>query len=353
MKTINEYILHELNHNESPQPVVTIVADLNYDYIYNCPHLKSGKEVIISDFSRYLAGAGGYAACGLAKLGAEVFLLTELGKDEEGESLYSEITTFGVQRDGIKLVENKKSPFTLIFTEEEEQKPRQVATFPGTSKDFSIDAMDYKKHVARSGLVYSCNYFILRRLREEIRFVFKFAKNNNILTSYDANAGDGWDDEKTLSTLKNSIYPLTDIVFLNESEAFYLTKIGDPVKSIRRINPGSITVVVKLGARGVLIRHRESVYSITGFALKEKARDTIGAGDSFQAAFIYFYLRKFPIELCGILGAANAASTVMFKGGTGGQCSVRELIKFVNNYKIFDLGGGDISVQPITYSRKG
>ena len=89
------------------------------------------------------------------------------------------------------------------------------------------------------------------------------------------------------------------------------------------------------------------MYSTTAFGLNEKAVDTIGAGDSFQAAFIYFYLRKFPIELCGILGAANAASTVMFKGGTGGQCDVQELIKFIKNYKIFDMGDGDISIQPV------
>jgi sugar/nucleoside kinase (ribokinase family) len=345
MKNIDDYILHELNSNVSPRPVVTIVADLNYDYIYNCPHLESGREVMISDFDRYLAGAGGYVACGLAKLGADVYLLTELGKDEEGESLYSDIVAFGVKRDGIKLVKNKKSPFTLIFTEEEEQKPRQVATFPGTSKNFSIDAVDYKKFTAMSDLVYSCNYFILQRLREEIRFVFKYAGSRNVLTAYDANAGDGWDDEKALDTLKNRIYPLTDIVFLNESEACYLTKVADPVKSIRDINPRAVTVVIKLGARGVLIRHRNRLYSVDAFGLKEKVRDTIGAGDSFQAAFIYFYLRKFPIELCGILSAANAASTVMFKGGTGGQCTVQELVKFIKYYRIFDAGGGNIKVQ--------
>ena len=110
-----------------------------------------------------------------------------------------------------------------------------------------------------------------------------------------------------------------------------------------------ITVVIKLGARGVLIRHRDKIYSVSAFQLKEKAKDTIGAGDSFQAAFIYFYLRKFPIELCGILGAANAASTVMFKGGTEGQCNVQNLVKFIKYYQIFDMGGGEIKVQHRSY----
>lgn len=345
MKNITEYILYEMEHNNTPEPVVTVVADLNYDYIYNSNPLESGKEVIISDFTRNLAGAGGLVSCGIAKLGAEAFLLTELGEDDEGKLLFEEISGFGVKRDGIKLVKNKKSPFTLIFTEEKEETPRQAATYPGTSKDFSIDAVDYKNYVARSDLVYSCNYFILQRLREEIRFVFKFAKNENVFTSYDANAGDGWENKKNLETLKNRIYPLTDIVFLNEREAYFLTGTEDPVKGIRRASPGSITVVIKLGGRGVLMRHRDKLYSITAFPLREKVRDTIGAGDAFQAAFLYFYLRKFPIEMCAVLGAANAASTVIHKGGTSGQRGYKDLIKLINYYQILDMGGGSISIQ--------
>jgi len=345
MKNITEYILFEMEHNNTPEPAVTVVADLNYDYIYNSGPLESGKEVIISDFTKNLAGAGGLVSCGLAKLGAVVYLLTELGEDDEGKLLFEEISGFGVNMNVIKLVKNKKSPFTLIFTEEKEEMPRQVATYPGTSKDFSIDAVDYKKYIVRSDLAYSCNYFILRRLQEEIRFVFKFAKNENVFTSYDANAGDGWENEKSLTTLKNRIYPLTDIVFLNEREAYFLTRTEDPVKGIRRVSPESITVVIKLGGRGVLIRHRDKLYSIRAFPMREKIRDTIGAGDAFQAAFLYFYLRKFPVEICGILGAANAASTVIHRGGTSGQCGYKDLIKLIKYYQILDMGGGRISIE--------
>jgi sugar/nucleoside kinase (ribokinase family) len=345
MKNITEYVLHELTHNNSPEPMVTVLGDLNFDYIYTSPPLQGGKEVIITSFVKNLAGAGGYVSCGLAKLGAGVYLLTALGDDEDGKSLYNEIAGFGVNRDGIRLVRGGKSPFTLIFASEKERTPRQVATFLGTSQNFSIDSVDYKEYTAKSNLVYSCNYFLLRRLKEEIRFVFKYAKEKNVFTSYDANAGDGWDNERALATLKNSIYPLTDIIFLNESEAYYLTGIHDPVKSIKRVNPATITVVIKLGAHGLLIRHWDKLYRISAFPLREKVQDTVGAGDAFQAAFLYFYLKKFPIEICGILGASNAASTVLHRGGTSGQCDYNGIISFIRYYRILDLGRGDISIR--------
>ena len=196
MKNITEYVLYELNHNNSPEPIITVLGDLNFDYIYYSPPLESGKEVIINDSTKILAGAGGIVSCGLAKLGAIVYLLTELGDDEDGKQLYKEIAHFGVKQEGIKFVKNEKSPFTLIFTREKELIPRQVASYLGASSNFSIDSVDYKKYLQKSNLVYSCNYFLLQRLREEIRFVFKFAREKKILTAYDANAGDAWEDKK-------------------------------------------------------------------------------------------------------------------------------------------------------------
>ena len=344
MKDITEYILYELEKDDAPQPTVTVFADLNYDYIYNSPPLAADREVIIRDFSRNLAGAGGYVSCGLAKLGARVYLLTQLGDDEDGNLLYRDIEDYGVQNDGIRLVQGRRSPYTLIFTDEQEKSARQVATYPGTSLDLNIDFIDYKEYVARSDLVYSCNYFILRRLREEIKFVFRFAREKGVCTSYDANAGDEWDSPEALETLLQRIYPLTDLVFLNEHEAGYVTRKSDPEEGIASICPKATTVVIKLGERGSLVRHRDRIFRCSAFPLKDPVQDTVGAGDSFQAAFLYFYLKKYPIELCMILGSANAASTVQYRGGTEGQRDMNEIAQFVRGFTIMDESNGRISI---------
>ncbi|MCK4925504.1 MAG: carbohydrate kinase family protein, partial [Spirochaetes bacterium] len=94
MKDITDYVIYELERDEKPEPTVTVFADLNYDYIYSAPPLEADREVMIKDFSMNLAGAGGYVSCGLAKLGAEVYLLTELGDDDEGNLLYREIEEY-------------------------------------------------------------------------------------------------------------------------------------------------------------------------------------------------------------------------------------------------------------------
>jgi sugar/nucleoside kinase (ribokinase family) len=104
-------------------------------------------------------------------------------------------------------------------------------------------------------------------------------------------------------------------------------------------------VVIKLGERGAVARHRDRVYRCGAFPLGGQVRDTVGAGDSFQAAFLYFYLKKYPIELCMVLGAANAASTVMYAGGTGGQRTVKEIAGFMEQYRVMDCGEGLLTVE--------
>jgi sugar/nucleoside kinase (ribokinase family) len=331
---ITAELIQCLREDRTPDPAVTVIGDLGYDYIYTSPALERGKEVIIREFTRTIAGAAGYFVCGLARLGARVFFLTELGDDSDGKQLLAEIAQRGVEPEGIRLLENTRSYFTLIFTDEAESSPRQVATYLGPLGELSSRDLDYTKFTAKADLVYSCNYFQLLTLRTEIEQVFACARDLGKLTAYDANAGDGWEDPDKLELLQKHIYPQTDVVFLNEMEARFLTGEQDPAKAVMKASATSDIVVVKLGSRGAIIRQREQVYHCTAFPLPKAVQDTVGAGDSFQAAFLYFYLKGFPILSCAVLGSANAAATVQHQGGVFGQQSRLGLAAMLEQYRV-------------------
>jgi sugar/nucleoside kinase (ribokinase family) len=331
---ISPELIQSLREDHTPEPTVTVIGDLGYDTIYTAPPLEAGKEVIIRNSSRTIAGAAGYFACGLARLGARVFFLTELGDDSDGKQLLAEISERGVEPDGIRLLANTRSYYTLIFADREESTPRQAATYLGPLGEMSIRNLDYRDFTAKSKLVYSCNYFQLLTIRGEIEEVFAHARELGKLTAYDANAGDGWEDPEKLMLLQERIYPQTDVVFLNEREARFLTGEQDPVRSVMKASPRSEIVVVKRGSAGVVLRQMEQVYHCPAFPLPGAVRDSVGAGDSFQAAFLYFYLKGFPLLRCAILGAANAASTVQHPGGVIGQLSRAGLADMLEQYRV-------------------
>jgi sugar/nucleoside kinase (ribokinase family) len=234
----------------------------------------------------------------------------------------------------IRLLKDTRSYYTLIFTDRQESTPRQVATFLGPLGQLSIRNLDYRKFTAESELVYSCNYFQLLTLRAEIGEVFAYARESGKRTAYDANAGDGWEDPDNLRLLRNRIYPQTDVVFLNEREARFLTGERDALRSVMKASPSSEIVVVKRGSAGVVLREGEQVYHCPAFPLPGAVQDTVGAGDSFQAAFLYFHLKGFPILHSTILGAANAASTVQHPGGVAGQLNRAGLAEMLARYTV-------------------
>ena len=345
MADLSAALVHEIARRPAREPVVLVVADLNFDTIYSCPALEGGREVLISSFTRELAGAGGIVASGFGRLGADVHLLADLGDDADGRELFAEVARRGIHGEGIRLRAGARSPFTLIFSDEKHGKPRQVATFQGTSLDFVPRPEEYAPILERCGLVYSCNYFLLPRLRAEVPAVFRLARARGVRTAYDANAGDGWDDPRSLEHLRERIHPLTELIFLNENEAASLTGKADAAEAAALVAPAGATAVIKRGDRGAVVRHGGRCLRVDAFPLPGAVRDTVGAGGSFQAAFLYFLLCGLPVDRCAVLGAANAASTVLQPGGTAGQLDRVGLASFLRSYRILDPGDGTIRVE--------
>jgi sugar/nucleoside kinase (ribokinase family) len=77
---------------------------------------------------------------------------------------------------------------------------------------------------------------------------------------------------------------------------------------------------------------------VEAFPLPGPLRDTVGAGDSFQAAFLYFLLRGRPVAHCAALASANAASSVLAPGGTAGQLGRGGLAAFLDGFRVLEEG---------------
>ena len=60
-----------------------------------------------------------------------------------------------------------------------------------------------------------------------------------------------------------------------------------------------------------------------------KVIDTVGAGDSFDAGFIYGYLNKWTLEKSLRLGCVCGALSTQQAGGTNGQPTLGEAMKYL------------------------
>ena len=105
-----------------------------------------------------------------------------------------------------------------------------------------------------------------------------------------------------------------DIYFPNESEGRALTGETEPEKMLRRFErAGARRVALKLGACGAALLWDGEILLEVGLPVEPV--DTTGAGDCFDAGFLYAWLAGAPPRIC--LRAANicgALSTEAYGG---------------------------------------
>jgi sugar/nucleoside kinase (ribokinase family) len=89
------------------------------------------------------------------------------------------------------------------------------------------------------------------------------------------------------------LLPRFDLVLANEDEAAVLAGQEDPHDALETLADHVATVVVKVGARGVLARDPAGTLAVP--ALRHDVVDTTGAGDAFTAGFLPVWLAGAPL----------------------------------------------------------
>jgi sugar/nucleoside kinase (ribokinase family) len=83
---------------------------------------------------------------------------------------------------------------------------------------------------------------------------------------------------------------------------------------------GPQMLVITQGAQGSLIVNARECQQIAGFAVP--VVDTVGAGDSYSAGFLYGWLHGLDSRTCGLLGNAAGGVSVQ-KAGAGRNVPTR------------------------------
>ncbi len=108
--------------------------------------------------------------------------------------------------------------------------------------------------------------------------------------------------------LVRSVLPAVQVLLANADEATVLTGTDDPYDAATALAELVPTVVVKLGARGVV--GRDGLGFVTQPARPTDVVDTTGAGDAFTAGFVPTWLSGATLADCLAAGQRLAAAAV-------------------------------------------
>lgn len=289
---------------------VSVIGELNIDFILN--QIDSfpviGKEILSRNMHVTLGSSSAIFASNLSCLGARVAFIGKIGKDVFGDLVMETLNESRVNTHAITQKEGLKTGATVVLNFGED---RAMITHPGAMEDLTFDDIDWNT-IGRSRHLHLSSYFIQKGIRHDIGRIFKRARQLGLTTSFDPQ----WDPAERWDMDLEGVLPFVDVFLPNQKELFNLTGKENLRDALIHIGAFANTIVVKLGSEGsVLVDNSQPIFQPAFF--NDEVVDAIGAGDSFNAGFIYKFTNGHSLQTCQEFGNMTGAYSTTASGGTG------------------------------------
>jgi ribokinase len=283
---------------------------LNMDQLHMVDQLAGAdEESFITGFTESCGGSAANTLIGISRLGLKTGFIGKVSSDREGKLLLNNLIHEKVDTEGIIISSHGRSGRVMGFVDKTGQ--RSLYVDAGVNDSLSISDLD---------LSYLINTKILH-LTSFVGDSFKAQQDliseihDKIKISFDPGriyAERGFDFLKHLLNR-------TDILLINEAELELLLRnefisYSQGAKSL--LEYGIDTVVVKRGEKGSYALNEEFEVSLPCF--EAKCIDSTGAGDSFNAGFLYAFQKKYNLVESCKFGNYVAAKCVECSGATAG-----------------------------------
>ena len=289
---------------------------LNVDTLYKVESIaRAEQESFIESCTETCGGSAANTIVALARLGCRTGFIGKLANDHEGKLQLDCFQTEGVNTEGIIEAKHGKSGHVMGFVDK--KGARALYINPGVNDTIESREINYS-YVAETSFLHYSSFVGEKPFRAQKKLLAALPKNVKI--SFDPGSIYAQKSFADIEPIIRSSY-----VFMpNSFELELLTGEADYCKGADlMIGCGIKIVAVKLGNKGCYVTDGEEKLKIEPF--KVDAIDTTGAGDAFNAGFLYGLLNSKNLEECGKLGNFVASKCVTKMGARAGLPFAKDL----------------------------
>jgi sugar/nucleoside kinase (ribokinase family) len=276
-------------------------------------------EKLVDSAALTIGSSSAIFACGAARLGLRVAFIGVCGKDVFGRFMLDEMQQREVDVSHVIVRQDGQTGLSVILSSGVD---RAILTHPGLIG--ALRAADIPEALLRrSRHLHVASYFLQTDLQPGLPDLFRRARELGLTTSLDTNydPSEKWVGFEELLSLTNVFLP-------NEKEVLSLSGETKLDLAAGRLGSRLEALAVKLGAAGALGVRGGQMVRVASIPVD--VIDTVGAGDSFNAGFLYGYLHNWELERALQLACACGALSTQKAGGTEGQPTLGEAMKYVS-----------------------
>lgn len=274
-------------------------------------------EKLVDSATLTIGSSSAIFACGAARLGLKVAFVGICGDDVFGRFMLDEMQKRNVDIGNVIVHQNGFTGLSVILARGAD---RAILTHPGListlrASDIPDDLLRQARHL------HVASYFLQTALQPDLPNLFRRAHSLGLTTSLDTNYDPS---EKWLGF--DELLSATDVFLPNEKEAVSLSGEANVDLAADRLKVKVEALAIKMGAEGALGVSQNQ--KIRAASIPVNVVDTVGAGDSFDAGFLFGHLNGWSLEKSLRLACVCGALSTQSAGGVNGQPTLEEAMKY-------------------------
>lgn len=290
-------------------PRVCVVGSINMDMVTTTDKMpEQGETVLGESFTTYPGGKGANQAIAAARLGAEVVMVGAVGDDSFGKNLKERFGDEGAKAEAVITIPHESTGTATIVLSDGDNR---IIVAPGANKYVTPELVKNKQEI-----ILSCDIILMQFEIpvETIEYTVELAYKHGIPVVI---------NPAPYNKILENVVEKATFITPNESEHSAMKQSIDTLYIKKKI----IETKGEYGVAFTLPDGKEKTIS----SFQTKVKDTTGAGDTFNGAFVTEYAKEKDIEKA--IEFANAAASLAVEkiGAQEGMPTRAEVIKRMRN----------------------
>ena len=311
----------------SKQYDILVAGELNPDLILSGNVIPAFEQVeqLLDSADLTIGSSSAIFACGAARLGLKVAFVGICGADIFGRFMLDELSQRGVDVSAVMVDPNLQTGLSVILNRATHAivGDRAILTHLGTINRLQAKQVTHAL-LQKARHLHVASYFLQTALQPGLPELFRNAHALGLTTSLDTN----WDPSGNWHSF-DELLGQVDVFLPNQNEALAISGASTLDVALQILSRQCRVVVVKCGIDGA--RARQADKSAFAAALPVKVVDTVGAGDGFDAGFLYGWLKGWSLEKDLALATACGSLSTRASGGTSAQPTLEEAMQYVQS----------------------
>ena len=301
---------------------IVVVGSSNTDLTIKMDNLpKPGETVLGYEFMKSQGGKGANQAVAAARAGADVTLITKMGKDEFGYKALESFKNEGIATASILMDEDSYSGLAMIWVDKYAE--NSIAVVSGANANLSpLEIMKMHEVIESAEIMIVQLEIPIETVEKAIEIAY--ARNVTVIVN-----------PAPANKLSAKVLEMIDVITPNIHELESLSGIGiqdvDDIKEAANqlLFKGIKNVVVTNGSKGSFLINKDVFMNVPAFNVS--AVDTTAAGDILNGAFAAALLDDRNMADALLFANAAAALSVTRLGAQKSAPKKEEVLEFLNN----------------------